>query len=54
MAVLGGSTMSGHLYDILGRFTAAIGANAPVIYDPLVDMNGYAALAAWANRLFQN
>ena len=52
VAVLGGSTMSGHLYDILGRFTAAIGANAPVIYDPLVDMNGYAALADVDKALF--
>jgi anaerobic selenocysteine-containing dehydrogenase len=52
VAVLGGSSMSGHLYDILGRFTAAIGANAPVIYDPLVDMNGYAALADVDKTLF--
>ncbi len=44
VAVLGGSSMSGHLYDILGRLTGAIGASAPVIYDPLVSMNGYTAL----------
>jgi len=44
VAVLGGSSMSGHLYDILGRLTSAIGASAPVIYDPLVSMNGYVAL----------
>jgi anaerobic selenocysteine-containing dehydrogenase len=52
VAVLGGSTMSGHLYDILGRFTTAIGANPPVIYDPLVDLNGYAALADVDKALF--
>jgi anaerobic selenocysteine-containing dehydrogenase len=44
VAVLGGSSMSGHLYDILERLTAAVGASAPVIYDPLVSMNGYTAL----------
>jgi len=44
VAVLGGSSMSGHLYDILGRLTGAIGASPPVIYDPLVSMNGYTAL----------
>jgi anaerobic selenocysteine-containing dehydrogenase len=52
VAVLGGSSMSGHLYDILQRFTAAVGANAPVIYDPLVNMNGYAALADVDMALF--
>ena len=52
VAVLGGSSMSGHLYDILGRFTAAVGASAPVIYDPLVNMNGYAALADVDMALF--
>ena len=52
VAVLGGSTMSGHLYDILGRFTGAIGADPPVIYDPLVDLNGYAALADVDKALF--
>jgi anaerobic selenocysteine-containing dehydrogenase len=52
VAVLGGSSMSGHLYDILRRFTTAIGANDPVIYDPLVDLNGYAALADVDKTLF--
>jgi anaerobic selenocysteine-containing dehydrogenase len=52
VAVLGGSSMSGHLYDILERLTAAVGASAPVIYDPLVNMNGYAALADVDQALF--
>ena len=52
VAVLGGSSMSGHLFDILERFTTAIGADAPVIYDPLINMNGYAALADVDKALF--
>ena len=52
VAVLGGSGMSGHLYDVLGRFTTAIGASAPVIYDPLVNLNGYTALADVDQALF--
>jgi anaerobic selenocysteine-containing dehydrogenase len=52
VAVLGGSSMSGHVYDILGRLSTAVGAGAPVIYDPLVNMNGYAALADVDMALF--
>jgi len=43
--IWGGSTMSGHLYDLFQRFTAAIGAPAPVVFDLYTGMSGHRLLA---------
>ncbi len=52
VAVLAGAGVSGHVYDILQLFTSAIGAPAPVFYDPLVTMNGQLALMDVNKALF--
>jgi anaerobic selenocysteine-containing dehydrogenase len=52
VAVWGGSTMSGHLYDLFSRFTAAIGAPAPLMYDLFTAMHGYPALKNASQALF--
>ncbi|MCZ7542332.1 MAG: hypothetical protein M5R40_01765 [Anaerolineae bacterium] len=52
VAVWGGATMSGHLYDLLRRFTEAVGAPAPVIYDLYTAMHGYHALQSASRALF--
>ena len=44
VGIWGGSTMSGHLYDLFQRFAAAIGAPTPVVYDLYAGMNGYRVL----------
>jgi anaerobic selenocysteine-containing dehydrogenase len=44
VAVWGGSTMSGHLYDLFNRFTTALGAPAPLIFDLYTSLHGYSAL----------
>ena len=50
LAVWLGSAVSGHLYDLFRRFTDAIGANPPVVFDLYSAMHGYHALQA-ANAL---
>jgi anaerobic selenocysteine-containing dehydrogenase len=44
LAVWGDSTMSGHLYDLFRRFSAAVGAEAPVLFDLYSGLHGYDAL----------
>ncbi len=52
VAVWGGSTMSGHLYDIFARFTSAVGAPQPIVYDLLQEMTGYVSLSGVNAALF--
>src|SRR5574341_452968 len=52
VAVWGGSTMSGHLYDLFRRFSAAIGAPQPVVYDLYTSFHGYRLLKDVSQRLF--
>ena len=44
LAVWGGSTMSGHIYDLFQRLTTAVGAPAPVMYDLYTGFHGYDVL----------
>ncbi len=44
VAVWGDLTMSGHLYDLFSRFTTAVGAPAPVLFDLRTAVDGYGAL----------
>lgn len=52
VAVWGGSAMSGHLLDLFQRFTTAIGASAPVVYDLYTAFNGYPVLSETNRVLF--
>jgi anaerobic selenocysteine-containing dehydrogenase len=52
VAVWGGSTMSGHLYDLFHRFTSAVDAPAPVIFDLYTSLHGYHALRSASQQLF--
>jgi anaerobic selenocysteine-containing dehydrogenase len=52
VAVWLGSTTSGHLYDLFKRFTGAIGAPDPVVFDLYTGLNGYAALSKNEKLLF--
>lgn len=52
VAVWGGSTISGHLYDLFQRFNQALGAPAPLVYDLYSEMNGYHLLAEVSQSLF--
>mgnify|MGYP005848218869 CR=1 FL=1 len=52
VGVWGGATMSGHLYDLLTRFTDAVGAPSPVIFDLYSAVNGYHALQSASEALF--
>src|SRR5512140_369325 len=52
LAVWGGSTMSGHLYDLFQRLTTAVGAPAPVMFDLYTGFHGYAALQSTSQDLF--
>jgi anaerobic selenocysteine-containing dehydrogenase len=52
VAVWLGSTTSGHVYDLFKRFTGAIGAPAPVVFDLYTSMNGYSALEKTGQTLF--
>jgi anaerobic selenocysteine-containing dehydrogenase len=45
VAIWGDSTMSGHLYDLFGRFASAIGAPPPLVFDLYSALHGYALLA---------
>jgi anaerobic selenocysteine-containing dehydrogenase len=51
VAVWGDSTMSGHLYDLFQRFTTAIGAAAPVLFDLYTGLHGYDALRQTSREL---
>lgn len=46
-----GSTTSGHLVDLFTRFTDALGAEAPVIYDLYSAVNGQAVLTGVSESL---
>ncbi len=52
VAVWGGSTMSGHLTDLFSRFTQAIGAPAPVVFDLYTAYHGYQTLSSASQSLF--
>jgi anaerobic selenocysteine-containing dehydrogenase len=52
LAVWAGSTISGHLFDLLGRFTQAIGANPPLVYDLYTALNGYAQMERASQSMF--
>ncbi len=46
VAIWLGSTTSGHVYDVFKRYTAAVGAPDPLVFDLYTAMNGYPVLAA--------
>jgi anaerobic selenocysteine-containing dehydrogenase len=52
LAVWGDSTMSGHLYDLFKRFTTAVNAPDPIIFDLYTSYHGYAALNVSSRELF--
>jgi anaerobic selenocysteine-containing dehydrogenase len=43
VAIWGGSSTSGHLYDLFRRFTTALGAPAPIMFDLYAGFHGYSA-----------
>jgi anaerobic selenocysteine-containing dehydrogenase len=51
-AVWLGSTTSGHLYDLFSRYSAAVGAPGPLVWDAYTALNGYAALVNNSQTLF--
>ena len=54
VAVWGDSTMSGHLYDLFNRFTTAIGAPAPVVFDLHTALDGAGVLSDVDKALWQD
>ncbi len=52
LAVWAGSTISGHLVDLLQRFSQAVGAPSPLIYDLYSTLNGFACIEDSAQALF--
>ncbi|HSR32997.1 MAG TPA: molybdopterin dinucleotide binding domain-containing protein [Anaerolineae bacterium] len=52
VAVWTNSTVSGHLLDLFGRFTAAVGAPTPVVYDLYTGIHGHRLLADVSQELF--
>lgn len=52
LAVWGGSTMSGHVYDLFQKLTTAVGAPAPVMYDLYTGFHGYDVLNSTSQELF--
>jgi anaerobic selenocysteine-containing dehydrogenase len=52
VAVWVDSTTSGHLLDLFQRFTTAVGASAPLVYDLYTSVNGYRLLADVSQELF--
>jgi len=52
VAVWLGSTTSGHVYDLFKRFTGAIGAADPLVFDLFTSLNGYSALENTQQLLF--
>jgi anaerobic selenocysteine-containing dehydrogenase len=51
VAVWGGSTISGHLADLFNRFTTAIGAPPPLIFDLYTSLHGYRVLSDTSQAL---
>jgi anaerobic selenocysteine-containing dehydrogenase len=47
-----GSTTSGHVYDLFKKFTGAIGAPDPLVFDLYTSLNGYSALEKNGKVLF--
>ncbi len=54
VAVWGGATMSGHLYDVFSRLTSALGAPAPVLFDLYTGLNGFKTMIDADRALFGN
>ena len=54
VAVWVGSTTSGHLLDIFQKFTTAINAPAPVVFDQYSLMNGYPVYSSAGQTLFNS
>ncbi len=52
IAIWGGATMSGHLYDLFKRFSLAVGAPAPIIFDLYTALHGYQLLSQANQRLY--
>ena len=52
LAVWTGSTISGHRFDLLQRFTEAIGANSPLVYDLYTSLHGYIQIANSTQTFF--
>jgi anaerobic selenocysteine-containing dehydrogenase len=52
VAVWTNSTVSGHLLDLLQRFTTAVGAPAPLVYDLYTGLHGYRMLADVSQEIF--
>jgi len=52
VAVWLGSTTSSHLYDLFHRFTNAIGAQAPLVYDLFTGIQGHRAFQENSSALF--
>lgn len=51
-AVWAGSTLSGHMLDLYQRFTAALGAPEPLVFDLYSTLNGYRTLFDTSAELF--
>ena len=52
VAIWTNSTVSGHLLDIFQRFSAAVGAAPPLVYDLHLGINGYRMLSGSSQELF--
>lgn len=52
VAVWTNSTVSGHLLDLFQRFSGAVGATPPLVYDLHMGLNGYRLLAETSQQLF--
>lgn len=52
VAVWVDSTTSGHLLDLFGHFTSAVGAPGPLVYDLHTGVNGYRLLADVSQEFF--
>ncbi|MFN2290396.1 MAG: molybdopterin-dependent oxidoreductase [Anaerolineae bacterium] len=52
VAIWTGSTTSGHLQGLFQRFTSAVGAPEPLVYDLYTALHGYHQLAATQGKLF--
>ena len=52
VAMLGGATLSDHVFDLFSRFLSAVNAPAPVIYDLYSELGGYRLLAQAMGRVY--
>jgi anaerobic selenocysteine-containing dehydrogenase len=52
VAVLGGTTMSDHLFDLFSKLLAAVNAPAPLIYDLYSELAGYRMLAQAMGQVY--